>query len=67
MPSEILVIIWIFNFELQFKLQDVIPKFETTLNASGPLVAIATLIIHQSLYIVSLHIDNKWIQKEVLD
>ena len=39
MPSEVLIIIRIFDFELQFKLQDVIPKLETTLNASGPLVA----------------------------
>ena len=49
MPSEILIIIRIFDFELQFKLPDVIPKLETTLYASGPLVAIATLIVHQSL------------------
>ena len=40
MPSEVLLIIGIFDFELQFKLQDVIPKLETTLNASGGLVAI---------------------------
>ena len=49
MPSEILIIIRKFDFELQFKLQDVIPELETTLNASGPLVAIATLTIHQLL------------------
>ena len=40
MPSEVLIIIGIFDFELQFKLQDVIPKLETTLNALGPLIAI---------------------------
>ena len=40
MPSEILIIIRIFDFELHLKLQDVIPKLETTLNASGPLVTI---------------------------
>ena len=40
MPSEVLLIIGIFDFELQFKLQDVIPKLKTTLNASGRLVAI---------------------------
>ena len=40
MPSEVLIIIGILDFELQFKLQDVIPKLETTLNASGPLIAI---------------------------
>ena len=36
MPSEVLIIIGIFDFELQFKLQDVIPKLETTLKASRP-------------------------------
>ena len=40
MPSEVLIIIGRFDFEIQFKLQDVIPKLETTLSASGPLVAI---------------------------
>ena len=40
MLSEVLIIIGIFDFELQFKLQDVIPKPETTPNASGPLGAI---------------------------
>ena len=40
MPSEVLIIIGIFDFEIQFKLQDVIPKLETILSASGPLVAI---------------------------
>ena len=49
MPSEILIIIRIVDFELQYKLQDVILKLETTQNASGLLVAIATSIIHQSL------------------
>ena len=39
MPSKVLIIIGIFDFELQFKLQDVISKLETTLNALGPLVA----------------------------
>ena len=66
MPSEILIIIRIFDFELQFKLQDVTPKLETTLNASGPLVAIATLIIHQSHPCNNLF-TYKWIQKEFLD
>ena len=54
MPCEILFIIRVFDFELQFKLQDVIPELETTLNASCSLVAIATLIIHQSLACNSL-------------
>ena len=43
MPNEILIIIRIFDFKLQFKLQNVIPKLETTLDASGPLVAIANI------------------------
>ena len=56
MPSEVLIIIGIFDFELQFKLQGVIPKLETTLNASDSLIAISTLIIHQLLPYRSLYI-----------